>query len=91
MQINMLSIALLISFLASGTTSFAGKIEEAGALACVNDKWDEKEVEKDHKVVDYAGRCLAIPNDSAAAITSEDARVNTNKCPTKAGRAAARA
>src|SRR5215475_5582180 len=32
-----------------------------GALACVNDKWDEKEVDKGHKLVDYAGRCIASP------------------------------
>lgn len=42
----------------------AGKtIDEVGAIACVNDKWDEKEVEKGHKLVDYAGRCVNIPSD----------------------------
>jgi len=26
--------------------------DEAATMACVNDKWDEKEVGKDHKLVD---------------------------------------
>jgi hypothetical protein len=39
----------------------AQTINEAGALACVIDKWDEKEVEKDHKLVDAAVRCVDIP------------------------------
>jgi hypothetical protein len=47
-------------------------INEAGALACVNDKWDEKEVEKGHKFVDFAGRCIGIPNDSGAPKYAED-------------------
>lgn len=51
----------------------AGKIvEEAGVLVCVNDKWDEKEPEKGHKLVDYAGRCVSVPDDPAAAKISED-------------------
>ena len=41
-------------------------INDVGAIACVNDKWDEKEVEKGHKLVDYAGRCVTIPDDPAA-------------------------
>lgn len=72
MQIVALSIALLLLSFTTVSTATAGKVDEAGALACVNDKWDEKEVAKDHKVVDYAGRCLAIPNDAGGAITSED-------------------
>jgi hypothetical protein len=47
-------------------------INEAGALVCVTDKWDEKEVEKGHKIVDYAARCVAIPDDTAAPKNVED-------------------
>ncbi len=51
----------------------AGKtVEEAGVLVCVNDKWEEKEIEKGHKLVDYAGRCVKVPDDSAAAKMTED-------------------
>jgi hypothetical protein len=38
----------------------------------VNDKWDETEPDKGHKLVDYAGRCVDIPNDPAAAKYTED-------------------
>ena len=38
----------------------------------MNDKWDEKEVEKGHKLVDYAGRCVNVPNDPAAPKVAED-------------------
>ena len=47
-------------------------INEVGALACVTDKWDEKQVEKGHKLVDYAGRCIVIPDDPAAEKYTED-------------------
>jgi hypothetical protein len=51
----------------------AGKtVEETGAIACVTDKWDEKEPEKNHKLVDYAGRCIIIPDDAAAPKSTED-------------------
>ena len=53
--------ALII--LGSGTANAGQTINEAGALAGVTDKWDEKEVEKGHKLVDYAGRYVAIPDD----------------------------
>ena len=56
--------ALLI--LGSGAANAAQTINEAGALTCLNDKWDEKEPEKDHKLVDFAGRCIDIPDDPAA-------------------------
>ena len=42
--------ALLI--LGTGAANAGKTIEEAGALACVMDKWDEKEPEKGHKLVD---------------------------------------
>ncbi len=47
-------------------------ITDAGAIACINDKWDEKEVEKGHKLVDFAGRCVNVPNDSAEPKHTED-------------------
>lgn len=72
MQMVALSIASILLTFTSVSTAIAGPVNEAGALACVNDKWDEKEVAKDHKVVDYAGRCLAISNNAADGITSED-------------------
>jgi hypothetical protein len=55
-----------------GTASAGKTLEEAGALACVVDKWDEREPEKGHKLVDAAMRCVAIPDDPAAPKYSED-------------------
>ena len=55
-------------------TANAGEtINEAGALGLVTDKWDETEVEKGHKLVDYAGRYVGIPDDP-------DAPKNTGDC-----------
>jgi hypothetical protein len=41
-------------------------INDVGALAYVDDKLDVKESEKGHKLIDYAGRCVNIPDDAAA-------------------------
>jgi hypothetical protein len=41
-------------------------IKDVGSLAYMVDKWDVKKSEKGHKLVDYAGRCVAIPDDAAA-------------------------
>jgi hypothetical protein len=62
--------ALLL--LAGGTANAGQTITEAGAIACVVDKWDEKEPEKGHKLADYAGRCIIIPQDVAAPKSTED-------------------
>lgn len=62
--------ALLL--LGIGAANAGETVNEAGALACANDKWDEKEVEKGHKLADYAGRCVAIPTDPAAPKYAED-------------------
>jgi len=46
--------------------AYAGKtVDEAGALVCVTDKWDEKELEKGHKQADAAMRCVAVPDNPA--------------------------
>jgi hypothetical protein len=41
-------------------------INDAGALVYADDKWGEKEPEKGHRLIDYAGRCVNIPDDPAA-------------------------
>ena len=53
---------LLVS---AGTAQAGETVDLAGALACVNDKWDEKEPSKGHKLVDYAGRCVIIPDNTS--------------------------
>ena len=62
----------VVLFVLGPVTARAGEIKEAGVIVCVNDKWDEKEVEKSHKLIDYAGRCVDVPDDPATAKQSED-------------------
>ena len=63
--------AMLLIF--GGGAANAGQvINEAGALACVVDKWDEKEPEKGHKLVDMTARCVCIPDDPAAPKYTEE-------------------
>ena len=54
----------------------------------MNDKWDEKEPEKGHKLVDYASRCVIVPDDTAASKSQKSAQVSTSTCLTGVGRAA---
>ena len=63
-----LFVALPAALLILGNTAAsAGEtIKESGALAQVVDKWNESEPDKGHKLVDYAGRYVAIPDDPAA-------------------------
>ena len=68
-----LLVAVPATILALGcSVANAGKtIEQAGVIVCVTDKWDEKEPEKGHKLVDYTGRCVKVPDDSAEAKSTE--------------------
>jgi hypothetical protein len=56
--------ALLV--LGNGVANAGQTIDEAGAFACVTDKWDETEPEKGHKLVDMAARCVTISAEPAA-------------------------
>ena len=60
------TVPAALVILCSGAACAGQTINDTGAIACINDKWDEKEVEKGHKLVDYAGRCVNIPDDPAA-------------------------
>jgi hypothetical protein len=58
--------------LGSGAAKAGQTINDVGAIACVNDKWNESEPDKGHKLVDYAGRCVNIPDDPAAPKATAD-------------------
>ena len=45
------------------------------------DKWDEKELEKGHKLVDAALRCGVVPDDPALPNTRRTVQRNTSTCP----------
>ncbi|HEX9752428.1 MAG TPA: hypothetical protein VGA46_03125 [Methyloceanibacter sp.] len=71
MHVFIASTAALLIF-GSGAAKAGETTNELGALACINDKWDVKEPEKGHKLIDYAGRCIGIPDDPAAPKYTED-------------------
>jgi hypothetical protein len=68
----LLAVPTALVILGSGAANAGQTINDVGAIVCINDKWDEKEVEKEHKLVDYAGRCVNIPDDPAAPKYTED-------------------
>lgn len=43
----------------------AQSINEGGSIVCVTDRWDEKEIEKGHKLVNSANRCVLVPDDKS--------------------------
>jgi len=56
-----------------GDVANAGTTEnEVGSLICQIDKWNEKEPEKGHKLVDYAGKCIIVSDDPAAPKVTEE-------------------
>jgi hypothetical protein len=68
MTLKHLFIALpaTLIVLAGGVVHAGQTINESGSMALVIDKWDESEPDKGHKLVDYAGRCVGIPDDPTA-------------------------
>jgi hypothetical protein len=74
MNLKPLVVAVLaaVPSLSAIPASAGQTINDVGAFACVTDKWDETEREKGHKLVDYAGRCVHIPDDPAAEKSADD-------------------
>lgn len=74
MILNRITPALLLLplLLAAGPANAGSTIEEKGALVCVVDKWDETEPEKGHKLVDFVGRCVDVPDEDGWPIASSD-------------------
>ncbi len=77
-------MALFVSglFVAAVGPAEAGQVHEvAGVLACVADKWEEKELEKGHKLADWVGRCVAVPDNPADAKYTEDCKLKYEYMP----------
>ncbi len=68
----LVAVPVAVLILGQGVANAGKIVEEAGAIVCVTDKWDEKEPEKGHKLVDAAMRCVDIPNDPVAPKISEE-------------------
>jgi len=66
------AVPATLLILAPSVANAGQTIKDVGAIACVNDKWDVKEPEKGHKLVDYAGRCVNVPDDTAAPKSTAD-------------------
>jgi hypothetical protein len=67
-----MAVPTTLLILGGGVANAAQTIPDVGAIACVNDKWDESEPDKGHKLVVYAGRCVNIPDDPAAPKATAD-------------------
>ena len=59
----------------------AGALNDTGTMAGVTDKWDEKEPEKGHKLVDAAMRCVLVPDDPAEKAITQDCVGNYEYMP----------
>lgn len=59
------ALAAALIVLGSGAAKTGQAINEAGAVTCATDKWNETEPEKGHKLVDYAGRCVCVDKNAA--------------------------
>jgi hypothetical protein len=86
MKLTLFFTSLFAALLGVGMANAGEPVKDTGAMACFTDKWDTKEPEKGHKLVDYAGRCVLIPDDTAEPSIAQDCTGNTNTCRTKAGR-----
>ena len=83
-----LAVPAALLILGSGAARAGQTISEAGALACVTDKWDEKEVEKGHKLVDADVRCVDIPDDPSAPKYSQQCKGKYEYMPDASWKAA---
>src|SRR6478752_2409532 len=83
MRLKQLVVAVpaTLCILGIGLANAGEPIKDTGAMACVNDKWDVKEPEKGHKLVDAAMRCVLIPDDVAEPTISEDCAGNYEYVP----------
>ena len=85
---RILFIAPVALVACGASTANAGKTaDEAGALSCVTDKWDEKEIEKGHKLADWVGRCVGVPDDPTAPKYTEDCKVKYEYMPDESWKA----
>jgi len=80
-QLFIAAVSAALFILSSGLASAGEPKKDTGAMACVNDKWDVKEPEKGHKLVDAAMRCVLIPDDLSEPTISQDCAGNYEYMP----------
>jgi len=62
----------VFSFVCPCAALAGNTVGETGAMACVVDKWSEKEPEKGHKIADSVLRCVAVPDDPTVEKYAQD-------------------
>jgi hypothetical protein len=67
-----ITVPATLFILANGPANAEQTLKDTGTMACVIDKWDEKEPEKGHKLVDAAMRCVLVSDDLAEKAISQD-------------------
>ena len=89
MSLKQLFVAVpaALFILGDGSASAGQTINEVGSFACVMDKWEEKEMEKGHKLADGVFRCVLIPDDPAAPKASEECAGKYEYMPDKSWKA----
>lgn len=66
-----LGFAFVMLALVSVNAAAATAIDDNGSMVCAIDKWDERELEKGHKVAESASRCVMLPADPKAEKVTE--------------------
>jgi hypothetical protein len=66
------AVAAGLCILGNWTANAGQTVNELGAIACVQDKWDMTKLENGNKLYDYAGRCVHVPDDDAAQKSADD-------------------
>ena len=76
------AVPATLLILGSGVVKASQTVDKVGALVCVIDKWNETEPDKGHKLVEYAGRCVNVPDEPAATpIAAQDCAGNYEFMP----------
>jgi hypothetical protein len=68
------AVPLVPSIFGAGASHAGQTLNEGGTIVCAMDKWDEKEPEKGHKLVDSTFRCLLIHDNPAGSKTTENCK-----------------
>ena len=75
------AVPATLLILGSGVAKAGQTIDETGAIACVNDKWDEKESRRAISWSTTPGRCVKVPADPAAPKATEECVGNYEYMP----------
>ena len=89
MSLKHLFVAVPAAFfiLGNGAANAGQTMNEVGAIACVNDKWDESEPDKGHKLVDSLVDAYSSPTIPPHRSPRRIAWGSTSTCQIRAGRA----